>query len=300
MKRLLIALLTFSIVIVGSGLGAAAQQPPSTEIFIADLQTRNGRLQVSRPVNITNREGYDNQPAFLPDGTSLLFTSVREGTLPDIFRYNFSDQSIKQVTATAEGEYSPTPIGNGASFSVIRVEADRTQRLWKFAITGDQPQLVLENIKPVGYHCWLDETTLALFVLGEPPTLQLADTRTGKAEIIEHNIGRSLQKHPLRAALTFVHKVSESEWWIKELDLKSRTVKPIIKTLAGNEDFVWTPAGVVLMASGAKLYQFDPAKDRDWTEIADFMQAGLKRVTRLALNPKGDRLALVAVLQSEK
>ena len=41
---------------------------------------------------------------------------------------------------------------------------------------------MLADVKPVGYHAWADDHTLALFVLGQPATLQLADTRTGKAE----------------------------------------------------------------------------------------------------------------------
>jgi hypothetical protein len=284
---------------------AASQQntppqnaPPSTDIFLVDLENRNGRLSAGNPVNIIRREGYDNQPYFLPDGASLLFTSIREGTLPDIYHYTLADKSITQMTRTPEGEYSPTPAGK--FFSVIRVEADQTQRLWKFPFDGGAPSLVLENIKPVGYHCWLDENTLALFVLGRPATLQIADTRTGKAEVMESNIGRSLHRHPLRGTLTFVHKLSETEWTIKEMDIKTRKVETITKTLAGSEDFTWTKDGMILMASGAKLYKFDPAKDKDWQQVADFASAGIKNITRLAVSPRGDKLALVASLETAK
>lgn len=272
---------------------ARQTQPPSTDIFVVDLQRREGRLVFSAPVNITNRDGYDNQPYFLPDGESLLFTSIREGSLPDIYRYNFRDHSTVQVTKTPEGEYSPTLMRGGRTFSVIRVEADQTQRLWKFPIDGGKPSLVLEDVKPVGYHAWIDDNTLALFILGRPATLQLADVRTGKAEIIESNIGRSLHKHPLRESVTFVHKVSDSEWFIKELDIKTRKIQTIIKTLSGSEDYVWTPDGVILSGKGSKLFKFDPAKDRDWQEAADFSNAGLKNITRLAISARADKVAIV-------
>ena len=55
---------------------------------------------------------------------------------------------------------------------------------------------MLENVKPVGYHAWADDHTLALFVLGQPATLQLADTRTGTARTIASDIGRSIQRIP--------------------------------------------------------------------------------------------------------
>jgi hypothetical protein len=278
---------------------AAQTPPPSTEIFLAEMHSRAGRLSLGQPVNITNREGYDNQPMFLPDGASLLYTSVRTGTLPDIYRYVLRDQSTTQMTRTPEGEYSPTPMPGGQFFSVIRVEADQTQRLWKFPFAGGEPSLVLENIKPVGYHAWLDERTVALFVLGRPATLQLADLRTGQADTLERDIGRSLHQRPGRQTLTFVHKLSAEEWIIKELDPQTRRSEPLTRTLPGSEDFVWTPDGVLLSASGSKLFQFDPKKDKAWREVADFARAGLKGITRLAVSPQGDRLALVAALEAK-
>jgi hypothetical protein len=53
-----------------------------------------------------------------------------------------------------------------------------------------------DNVKPVGYHAWADDHTLALFVLGQPATLQIADTRTGTARVIARDIGRSIQRIP--------------------------------------------------------------------------------------------------------
>ena len=293
-KFALLLLMIFSLLLIA----AAQTSPPSTDVFVADLQNRNGHLSVGQPVNITNREGYDNQPMFMPDGASVLYTSIREGTLPDIYRYVFRDKSTVQMTKTPEGEYSATPTPDGKFFSVIRVEADQTQRLWKFPFAGGAPSLVLENIKPVGYHAWLDDNTLALFVLGRPATLQLADVRTGKAETLESNIGRSLHKHPSHHSITFVHKVSADEWLIKELDPKTRKAEVLTKTLPGSEDFVWTPDGVILSASGSKLFKFEPKKDREWQEVADFSSAGLKGITRLAVSPKGDKVALVAAFAS--
>ena len=184
----------------------------------------------------------------------------------------------------------------GKFFSVVRVEAHQVQRLWKFPLGGGAPSLLLENIKPVGYHAWLDESRLALFVLGRPPTLQLADIRNGTGEVIESNIGRSLHKHPLRNSVTFVHKLSDTEWVIKELDVETRKIRPVIRTLAGSEDFVWTRDAVVISGKGSKLFKFDPAKDVEWQEAADFSTAGLKNITRLTISPRGDRVALVATM----
>src|SRR5205085_2981521 len=120
----------------------------------------------------------------------------------DIYRYDIASAATARVTDTPEGEYSPTVTPDGAHFSVIRVEAGGTQRLWRFTLDGRNPELVLEDVKPVGYHAWIDDHTLALFVLGQPATLQLADTRSGKASEVARGILRSIQRIPRGATIS--------------------------------------------------------------------------------------------------
>lgn len=273
--------------------------PPSTEIFLVDLSNRNDRLRVGDPRNITNRDGYDNQPAFIESGQSILFTSIRDDNQADIYKYNIKTDFLTRITETKEGEYSPTLTPDGKYISVIRVEADATQRLWKFPLKGGTPALILETIKPVGYHVWVNAGTVIVFILGTPNTLQIVDLKTEKTEIISENVGRSLHRRPGQQKYTFVHKLSDKEWVIKELDIKTREVTQLIKTLPGSEDYVWMPGGIALMANGAKLFKWDSKQNGDWQEVADFSGAGLKSITRLALSPKGDRLALVATTESK-
>lgn len=272
---------------------AYSQNPPETEIFLVELDLPN--RSVSVPTNITQHKGYDNQPSFTPDGKALLYTSMRENNQTDIYRYDLKTQQTTQLTSTAESEYSPiiTPTGN--YFSVIRVEKDQTQRLWKFPVSGPaEPELVLKNVKPVGYHCWLDQDWLALFILGKPNTLQLAQVSTGDTIRIEGNIGRSLQKVPGREAVSFVYKESPNNWQIRQLNWKGRQISPLVKTLEGSEDFVWTSDGTLLMCQGSALYVYKPNVTSSWMQLADFSSSGIKQLTRLAIDPKGKTLALVS------
>lgn len=272
---------------------AAADAPPGTDIFLAELSIDNGAIQIGRPINITQRDGYDNQPSFTPDGSGVLYTSIREDGQADIYRFDIARGFIVQSTDTPESEYSPTVVPGGGAFSVVRVEADSAQRLWQFNLDGGDPRLVLEAVDSVGYHAWADANTLALFVLGDPPTLQLADIRTGTVEVIAENVGRSIHKVPGRDAISFVHKVSDDEWWIRELDLATREITPLVRTLPGSEEYAWTPDGVLLMARGSTLYAWSRG-DEEWREVADLGEAGLDNITRLAVGPRGERLALVA------
>jgi len=280
--------------------GAIATQttaPPPSNIFVADVSFgfRGGIRWVTGPlVNITDREGYNNQPFFMPDGKSVLYTSIREDKQADIYRYDLASKKDIRVTDTKESEYSPTLMPDGKSISVIRVEADSTQRLWKFPLDGNSPSVILENIKPVGYHAWIDENTLALFVLGNPSTLQIANVKTQHAETIANDIGRSLFKIPHQTKISFTHKISSDTWEINEYDLKTRKTTLLAKSQPGNEYYAWSPSGVLITANNDKLFKLQPGKDTEWQQIADLSSLGIKGITRIAISPAGDKIAFVA------
>jgi hypothetical protein len=283
-----------------------AQAPPATEIFLANLAKQDGRLTVGKPENISNSPGYDNQPFFTTDGEALLFTSARGSVKSscgspqtDIYRYDMKTRAVAQVTDTPECEYSPTVTPDGA-LSVIRVEADGTQRLWRFSADGKNPSLVLTDIKPVGYHAWLDQTTLALFVLGPPATLQLANTATGKGEIVASNIGQSILRMPAGGASFVQQAGTGAERTLTVTRLTVENGKPVTKVLttavpgATQAHLAWTPDGTLLMAHDGGLHAWR-AGAAGWDRIADLSALGLRSVTRLAVSPKGDRIAIVAV-----
>ncbi len=265
---------------------AFAQAPPATDVWLVPLA--GGVPVVAGAVNLTDRDGYDNQPSFTPDGAGLLYTSFRDGQT-DIFRYDLAAGAARPLTHTPESEYSPTVMPGGEAFSVVRVEADGTQRLWAFALDGTAPRLLLPDVRPVGYHAWADARTVVLFVLGTPPTLQRARLDGGRPDTLVFGIGRSLQ--PLPGGVGFVYKVAEGHWSINRLDLNSGAIRPLAPTRPGREDFARHPDGTLLMADGAVLYAWDGAA---WQPLADFSPLGLTELSRLAVSPGGHYLAFVA------
>ena len=280
-------------------------QAPDTEVFLAKLTVSGGSVTVGPAENISNSAGYDNQPSFTPDGRSVFFTSARGGapqgsteSQMDIYRYDIATKAVAQVTRTPESEYSATVTPDGRHISVIRVEADKTQRLWKFPLAGGEPSLVLTDIKPVGYHAWLDANTLALFVLGQPATLQIADIRTGKAEVAASGIGRSLVAMP-GGGVSFGQRTVDGAsraWKISQVSMADG--KPSIKVVtmgpanAADEFVAWLPNGTLLMPAGGQLMALRRG-DPDWKAVADLAALGVRNVSRLAVSPKGDWIALV-------
>src|SRR5258706_516454 len=80
---------------------------PNTDIFLMSMTLKDGKYAFGKPLNITNREGYDNQPSFISSGKKILYSSKREKDQTDIFIYNIKDSTTTQLTRTNNSEYSP-------------------------------------------------------------------------------------------------------------------------------------------------------------------------------------------------
>ncbi len=287
---------TCLLLFLGTAIGVNAQSMPDTEIYVTSLKIKKTKITFTKLFNITDRTGYDNQPTFTPNGKEILFTSIREKPTTDIFAYHLKKKTTRQFTNTPEGEYSPTISPDKKYVTVVRGEE---QQLWKFPLGQGEPQFLFSNPRKVGYFAWLNADSLAVFMLGDAFTLNIATTAGQLSEPLAQNIGRALHKIPGTNAFSFVHKIAENNWQINQFDLKTRQIAPIIKTLPNAEDLLWITDGTILMGQGSKLYKYKPGVDTEWQEIADFADAGIKNITRLAINPKNNRLAFVGVIDAK-
>jgi hypothetical protein len=269
-----------------------AQARPSTDVWVVPMRQAGSAVSFGEPRNVTQRTGYDNQPSFTPAGDAVLYTAIGADGQADTWKFTLPDGKPVRLTHAPIGVYSPTVMPDGRSFSVIRVEADSTQRLWRFPLDGQgAPSLVLEKIKPVGYHAWVGDHTLVIFVLGNPSTLQVADERTQTSEIVARNVGRALVRVPGRDAVTFLQQVRDSASWITDLDVRTNTTRRLMQPPPGADYHVWAPNGALLAASGSRVYVWT---DGRWDVAADFGPWGVKNLSRLAVSPRGDWLAFVA------
>jgi WD40-like Beta Propeller Repeat len=273
--------------------------PPGTDIYLVPLSGGLASMKAAKPTPVSTTAGYDNQPMFSPDGSRILFAANHDGKQTDIYAFERASGRVSQVTRTAENENSPTflPAGLGAAggFSVVQSEMDRTQRLWRFDAQGGNPQLVLTDIKPVGYHAWVDADRVGLFVLGQPNSLQLASVKTGKGEVVANGIGRSLHRIPGTRSISFVHREPSGEFWIKQIDFETKKIDPLMKVVDGSteRDMTWMPDGrTILMSGGTRVYSWTRGAS-GWTEVFDVSAHNLGAVSRLAVSPKGDAVAIV-------
>src|ERR1700687_1691093 len=104
---LLFAVLIFSTVMFAQTPSPSpSPTPPAADIFIIDLKGE-GKLKLGQPIKITSEAGYNNQPSFMPDGRSILYTSIKDKQA-DIYRYDINSGATTQITRTPESEFSPT------------------------------------------------------------------------------------------------------------------------------------------------------------------------------------------------
>jgi hypothetical protein len=283
----------YTLTLVAIFAGSVLMAQTGSEILLFDLKVKKDKVIISNPKNVTNHKGYDNQPSFHTDQPILYYSSFNDEGRSDIMSYNYKTGLNTAITKTSEREYSPTLTPDKSSLSCIIQRDNGAQNLEKYPVDGGEPVVIIDNMT-VGYHAWADNSHLALFILGEPHTLHFLRLPTKADTILAQNIGRSLHKIPSERAISFIQKTADNNWEIKKLESETMKITFIAATLPGIEDIAWTADKKIISSDGTKIYFLDPVKGKKWIEVS--MESGselLKGVTRLSVNTKGNKLAVV-------
>ena len=272
----------------------------STDILLFDLKIEDGEPVLSNGTNITNRKGYDNQPFFHPSKPLIYFAAFNDSNRSDIRIYNISTGQTENFTNTRDSEYSPTVTADGNGISCILQRDNGAQDLVRYGMKGGKPEVLIFHLK-VGYHAWVDENRLFLFVLDDTSRNSLhfyyldknADT------VVAENIGRSLHRIPGQNAMSFVQRISDKLSVIKRYDLGTGLVSNIVYTVPGQDHLTWLSDGTILMSDGKEIfyhrYRADgELKDKVWKPVR--VETGgslLKGVSRLAVDGGNSRIAIV-------
>lgn len=284
-KLLLVALLIPSFLFAQFG----------TEIYLFNLKIKGNQIILSSPKNITNHKGYDSQPFFHPSQPLIYYTSFNDSGRSDIKTYNYQTNINKNFTNTQEREYSPTVTPDRKYISCIIQRDNGAQDLGEYPVKGGKP-VVLVNYLVVGYHAWIDDRSLLLFVLDDTShnSLHYYNVITKEDIAVAENPGRSLHKIPGEEAVSFVEKKSDEEWLIQKFDSKTKHITTITKALSKREDLTWLNNGIILMSDGEKLFSFNTRKPEGWQPV-NFVTGNLpvKGTTRLAVNKTNTKMAMV-------
>ena len=283
MKNIIFSFLLFA--------ASSNAQLPDTEIFLSNILKTDSGYSFSLPENITQHEGYDNQPYFTPDGRRILYVSIEDSTQSDIYAYDLAAKVRIQLTNTTESEYSPSYTHDRRFLSVVRVDADSGQRFHYMPLNDLGKDASIYNSDSIGYSCLINDSVVAMYILGRSHTLQLLNMKNSTRKLIASDIGRCMKLSPDSSEMYFVLKSNSTEWFIYAMNCKNYSLRRITQTLPASEDFAIMPDGKILLGKEGKLFWYDGISD--WKLLADFTST-LKDFYRISINAKGTQIALVA------
>ncbi len=285
-----------------TAVAAVSASAPRTDIYLATLGGSDEYVLLGRPRNLTPRVGYDNQPAFLPDGSALLFTSIRDDGQADVYRLSLQQEDAQPVRLThtsSMSEYSPTPMPGGG-LSTVRVEPDGSQHLWRLSGVGTDVTRLVPALDNVGYHLWLTERRLALFLVTDPVSLVLAE-RGDRYQAalptaptpIASGIGRALARTSDGSSLVYVQSMDDQNGELRRLDLATGEISTWAPLPPGGSgDFALDhTSDAAFTVLGRTLLRLPPDGER-WLAVGQLIVPG-GEITRLAISAQGDRLAIV-------
>ncbi len=262
----------------------------NTDLFLVDIN--DGKVAITDPLNISNNEGYDNQPSFY-DNHNILFSSTRNGQT-DIALYHIKTGAIDWISNTPNGgEYSPTKIPNKEEVSSIRLDTDGLQRLYNYKIRSGEYKELLKDLK-VGYHVWYSPEILVTTVLVENRMdLVIVNPKNNASRTIHKKVGRSLHIIPNTNLVSFVMQGDQASILMSLNPITGET-KKIIALTDKSQDICWMNDGTVLTGYGKSILKFNPQIDSNWSELARFSDKNINNISRLAINTTNTKLVLVA------
>ncbi len=271
-------------------------QQPNTEIFLFDASYDSSELKLLNPKNISNNEGYDNQPSFFNDN-AILFSSTRNGQT-DIVEYRDNYGSKTWLCFTEGGEYTPLKIPNSKNVSAVRLDKDGKQRLYAYNLrTADNSELIKDLV--VAYYTWFNEDIIVSAVIeDENLNLYTTNLKEGWNRKYQSNVGRSFHKIPNSNLVSFISKENEDNWQIKSLNPLTGETKVIANTMPGVEDICWLINGTIISGKDSKLYKLKPKYDVEWIEIADLSPNSISKITRIASNAISSKILIAAEITS--
>ncbi|WP_299123797.1 nuclear transport factor 2 family protein [uncultured Winogradskyella sp.] len=269
----------------------------NTEVFLFDLETNNSKIEVKNGKNISNNEGYDNQPSFLDD-RYVVFASTRNGQT-DIAKYDKRYNGKIWVNFTDGGEYTPLKIPNKNAVSAVRLDKDGKQRLYSYNLSnGESTELINDLV--VAYYTWYDEHILVSAVI-EDQDLNLFTTnlQEGTNRKYATKVGRSFHKIPNSNLVSYISKENESQWQIKSLNPLTGETNVIANTMQEVEDICWLDGKTILSGKDNILYKLRLQRDNDWKQVADLSTNGITKITRLAVNTSATKLLIAGDIGTE-
>ena len=267
----------------------------NTEIFLLDIELKNAKIEIYNVEKISTNDGYNNQPIFVSNN-KVLFTSERNFQ-NDIVEYNSIDNSLKYLTNTQTSEYSPIRYKKN-KVSAVSLDKKGEQYLRIYNIKNNTYNIPFTD-KIVGYYNYskqIKNLIISSVLENNELVLYTSNLKTKEHTYVDNNTGRSIHNIPKykfgQEKISYISK-KDSIWNINYVDLSNYKTKTITTTLNNNEDICWFKDGSILTSYKNNLYIFNSKLSKDWKLLCSLEEYGITNISRIAINPDNDKLALV-------
>jgi hypothetical protein len=266
-----------------------------SEIFLLDIKFKQDKIEISNVKKISNNKGYNNQPIFVSND-KILFTSERN-LQNDIVQYDSSENSLKYLTNTLTSEYSPIRYKKN-KVTAVSLDKKGEQYLRIYNVKDNTFKIPFTD-KIVGYYNYskkIKNQIVSSVLENNELVLYTSNLKTKTHTYIDNNTGRSIHNIPKNKfgeeKISYISK-KDSIWNINYADLSSYKTKTITTTLNNNEDICWFKDGSILTSNKNNLYIFNSKLSKDWKLLCSLEEYGITNISRIAINPDNDKLALV-------
>ena len=273
------------------GLTLGAQT--NTEVYLFDIDTSNGKAVLKNMRNVSNNEGYDNQPSFLNEDL-ILFSGTNKGQT-DIAQYDITSGKRSWLNRkTPGGEYSPQKLPLSDEVAAVRLDTNGLQRLYYYHPETKKINLALDDLQ-VAYFHFYTENDLVSAVLGlNELDLVISDIHEKTNDTIVKNVGRSIQGVPYQkyVSYTVINEEKNHDLYIMDMD-EDRDSYFVCQLPIGIQDHAWLDEYRIVIGSNNKLYIYDTLEDPNWNEWCSLKEYDINNITRISVSPNGDKIALV-------
>ena len=271
---------------------------PNTEVYLMDIIEAGDSLQVTNFKNISNRPGYDNQPAFISND-KLVYAGTEKDQSEIILYYLESDGSHRLNNPTVGGEYSPQPYPSKDLVAAVRLDTTGLQRLYAYDYANPgfgNWQMLFEELE-VAYFAFHDADRIIASVLsGDQLDLVVGAISKDSAQLLSEDTGRSIHKVPNSTSVSYTQKNETDTFDIFIVDIDATGESFYVATLPiGIQDHIWLSNAKLLLGSNDKLFMLDLFKGGNWFEVADLSEYNITEITRMAISPDGKHLAIAAL-----
>lgn len=278
---------------------ASVLAQPNTDVFLIDINFNPLGVEVTNFTNISNQEGYDNQPSFDFDDF-ILYARNNKGQT-DIFQYHITNKTNTLVNITTTGgEFSPQRIPNSFDIAAVRLDTNGLQRLYNYNERTGKSKLLIKDLQ-VAYFAFYDSNTLVSSIIDGEEGLDLvvSDLSTAKNDTLVQKIGRSIHKVPFSKHMSYTSINEENNNDVYMLDMETLESFFVCQLPIDINDFAWLDGDRMILGSGSKIYVYDMYGSQEWEELIDLTNYNIKNITRLTVQSTGKKIAFVAELIRE-